>query len=338
MELNKDNYFDYKVKNGIPVLSSSMLKVGIPVAGGNSMRLEAYFNKLMDKEQTPSMAFGSLVHAYCEDSSMFIIEPEWKVKPGVKLVVDRVVYLLSELDQFSNYDMLLHRDLILRVCEDLGFQPRWKPDTKMNSIKEDADVYWRWLVDAKGKKAITGTEAETILGMKDSIISNDMEIPVLKDNPDCTVKREFAIEFMIGNFPVKILLDILEINDDLKTAKITDIKTSSDKIERFINGYDYLPNISTGIIEVVYTRGDYIKYLYYIQEHLYKGGLKHYLDSIGKGDYAVSFDFAVLETKPPYLCATVNTKNHWTPIATNEISASLGFVKEWFEREKYLEF
>jgi len=341
--MTQEEYFAYIEKDGIPVLSSSLMKSAIPVNGGCPERIELFFQKQKQREMdnpTPGMQFGTLIHAYSEDPTRFRLEPDWDVSDKIRAIADSLhAFLLSSDKEIANNPEEHFADFIT-IANELDWGKSWKAETRMKKFMDSGLNYWQFLKEAEGMIVVTSKDADKFTGVIESIRNSNLEYPVLESRANVETHREKALLFMIEDkYPAKILLDILEIDHEKKLIVITDTKTTSKKIHRFISGYNYHPDDESGVVKSFRTIGDYISYQYYIQEFFYRNGVMKWKSSITDlEDYSVRFQFAVIETEKPYLTKMVQANNQWMAIAKHEYDVGMANIKKWLDSYGYDNF
>lgn len=336
--MTQEEYFNYTVdERGRPVLSSSFLKNGMPMNSGNPARLEAIYNENIQKEQTLAMGFGTLVHQYAEDRTRFVMVPEFDMSPTIRMIADKTFKLVEE-SRTDIWDNAEHHSVEFEaVCLEQGWGQSWKPETRMKKFRESADDYWDLMKSSQGKIVVTGDTVTQLNNVIKGLENAGLEYPVLKDRNE-HIKREEAILFEInGKYPAKALVDILEIDHENKKVYITDLKTTSGTIENFISGYSYQYGES-GLVERVSRQGDFIKYKYFFQGMFYTKAVTSYLRKYGLDDYEITFQFAVVETKAPYLAKMITYPYQWIEASNYEFNQAMLNVEDWYDKLKYLEF
>lgn len=347
--MTQQEYFDYKVdERGRPVLSSSFLKVGIPMRSGNPERLESVYNENIVKERkSKALGFGTLVHQYAEDKDRFVMMPEFEMSDKIREIADKTFKLVEDA-RTDIWDNVSHHMVEFNlVADEVGWGKSWKPETRLSKFRESADDYWDLMKSAQGKIVVTGDTVQLLNNVIKGIEAAGLTYPVLKDRNE-HVRREEAILFEIdGKYPAKALLDIIEFDHDKKEITITDIKTTAYKIESFIQGYSYREDVD-GIVITVPTIGDFIKYGYFFQGFFYVKAMLHAIGAfaIGSplsefaavGGYKIIFQFAVVETTAPYLAKMITMPDYWMDAARTEYKGAMLNVEKWFDKLKYLEF
>jgi len=337
--MTQEEYFNYTVdERGRPVLSSSFLKNGMPMNGGNSARLENIYNENILKERkSKALAFGTLIHQYAEDKDRFVMMPEFDMSEKIREIADKTFALVANT-RTDVWDNVSHHTVEFEaVCAEVGWGMYWKPATRIEKFNAAAHDYWDLMKSTQGKIVVTGDTVQMLNNVIKGIEAAGLTYPVLKDRNE-HVKREEAILFEIdGKYPAKALLDIVEFDHDKKKVIITDIKTTAWKIECFIQGYSYRED-EDGVVITVPTIGDFIKYKYFFQAFFYAKAIRHELEKVGMDDYDVVFQFAVVETNAPYLAKMIEMPYNWADAAVLEYDGAIKAVEEWYDKLKYLEF
>ena len=338
--MTQEEYFNFKHDEaGRPVLSSSLLKNAMPMWGGNVARLNAAFNKELDKVESPEMRFGTLVHKYVEDHTRFVFKPEFEMSDTIKTIAEKTYNLVKDTGQERTDELRTHEREIHMVCEEVGWGQSWKAETRFTKFRDAAHGYWLFMREAEDKIVVTGNEVEKIQSVIKSVQLHGLQQPVLEDPVGKTTYREHAIRFDYQDlYSCKALIDILVVDDEKKVATGIDVKTTSGKSENFVAGYTYRPNPETGIIEKVSYSGDYIKYAYFFQENFYRKAIQAWLFQQDKEDYDVKFEFVVLETSKPFLSDLIRPNPAWMAIAQQEYEAAMNIVEQWFDTNKLDEF
>jgi hypothetical protein len=338
MKLTKDNYFDVKEKDGVPILSSSLIKNALPINGGNVSRIRAAYNKELDEVHTDAMSFGSLIHLYAEDASKMVLMPEWDISSSVKQILDEALELVTSVsEETPSEDLSNHETELMTVANSIEWRVKNKTEVRMKYLKE-GEEYWKFIISNRDKVVVTGSEGERVKKVVEGIQRAGLETPLLKNDLNKEVHRELPIQFELSNgMPCKILIDLLEVDHKEKKAVITDLKTSSSKVEHFVTRYSYIIDDALQIRKQ-YSPGDYVKYRYFLQEYFYKLGLAKHMNTIGCGDYDIEFRFGVVETFPPYCSKMVYAYNEWDAIAELEFNQAMQVIHQWFKEDGFLTF
>ena len=335
--MTSEEYFNLKMIDGMPVLSNSLIKLAMPVNAGSPARIKAGWDQLYEKEETPAMKLGSLVHAYFEDKDRFAIKPEIELSDNVRIIVDKLYEVAKETsDQIG--DIIDYAIVVHDICSEVNWGMKWKPQTRIDKLQEQAGEYWQWLKENSTKTIIPGATAMLINNIIESVKDSGFETPVLLDYPIGDSYREQGIVADMDGLKFKVLPDYMNVNHDKKEIVIIDFKTTSYPVEKFISYYDYLPDPTSGIPQIISKQGDYLKYKYYMQEYLYKrvvaGWSKEKFNSL----YKVKFYFIVMETGEPFAVELISTRNKWEVIAKGEFIQAMKNIREWIKQEKFNEF
>lgn len=336
--MTQEEYFAAKEEDGQPILSSSLLKNAMPMWGGNAERVRVAHQGMLDKEETPGMAFGTLVHAYAEDRSRFVFEPEWEMSDKIRLIAERLYTFLTRMDTPINDSPGEHMKEFNLIADEEDWGKAWKGETRYKKFRDAALAYWLFMKESEGKIVVAGSEVDRLRDVVKAIDLAGMNVPLLHDPAGLKTYRELAIFFDMDGYKCKALLDNVVVDDENKRLVITDIKTTSKKVENFISGYGYLPNPNTGVIEKTSYSGDFIRYAYFFQEYFYKLAALEWLKQQGKEGFEVIFNYAVLETKAPFIAKNIRSSPVWMVMAKDELEGAMANVKEWYTKYNINEF
>ena len=197
--MTDDEYYNYTTtKEGIPVLSSSLLKSAMPMEGGNVDRIHYAYNKYKDNKETPAKKLGSLLHLYSEKPDRFVFQPEWTMSPAIKSIVDMIWNNLIEGAPVSE-NLNQYPEAIKASAVAIGYGQKWKPDTVVSKVIESGGPYWQFLLAKQGKIPVFGPDLEKMKGMIKSIEGSEIYVPFLKDPEADEVYREKVIVFDLGD-------------------------------------------------------------------------------------------------------------------------------------------
>ena len=70
----------------------------------------------------------------------------------------------------------------------------------------------------------------------------------------------------------------------------------------------------------------------------YKKAVLAYLNKYGLNDYNIIFQFAVVETKAPFLAKMIEYPYEWYEAAQFEYAQAMKNVEAWYNKLNYLEF
>lgn len=139
------------------------------------------------------------------------------------------------------FDMTKIRNRILEACDKFEWNQGWKDDTRINKIIEKGETYYSLLNEARGRKVIT---SEVNLQALDIVnrLRNDPRVSkyfVDKGPYKNIFQLEIFGEYNSGEHfsaPLKCAIDILHIDNELKTLQVCDFKTAH-------SAYNFLQSI-----------------------------------------------------------------------------------------------
>ena len=181
-------------------------------------------------------------------------------------------------------------DDVIKAADDVGYQPRYRPETKYDKIKVWADYYD---TIASGKKVISSKDWEDAMDMTFELRSNPytgtlFQIESASPYIEYLYQLKFEVDITLDNgteTKIKFMPDLLIVNHKDKTIQPVDLKTSS------MPAYDFAKN--------------FIKYRYDIEAQLYSDGLTLVTDKI-----PAYKEYIIL----PYIFADISRSDK-TPVA-----------------------
>lgn len=248
---------------------------------------------LFDKEESPSLTFGSIVDCLLTEGEERFNEKYFVcvvpiISDDYKLVVNVIKEELGNIHK-SLYD--IPDKTIVEYLDRFGiYQNNWKPDTKANKIREGANTYYKMLLESNGKEVVSKEIYENALACVEMFkSSNATEFYFREDNPFDKIERCHQLKFKssYNKIDIKCMMDLIVVDNNKKTIQPCDIKTMSEEEYNFPRSF--------------------MKWQYYWQAQIYTWILKQ---NIAKDDYFK--DFKVLDFK--FIVISNNTKTPlvWT--------------------------
>ena len=218
---------------------------------------------------TPSMEFGSLFDSMITRGKKTMdnyVVFDMSVPPAEKNVLD-VLASNCTCTQFHDISM----DEVIATANNVGYQTKWKPDTRYSHISEYAKYYDTIM---SGKKIISQKDWDDAVEMY-KVFRNDAYLRELfgtKDTDDVEYiyQAQFKTKFIINGQEVwvKMMADLIVVNHTEKTIQIVDLKTSA------MPAYDFSQN--------------FIKYRYDLEAEVYSDVVDRIRMEIGGyGDYEI---------------------------------------------------
>lgn len=223
---------------------------------------------LHDKmKPTPEMEFGSLFDSFITKGKQTLNDyavADFSVPPAEKGVLD----YLATTSTISHFDEVEMQD-VLNAAETVGYQSKWKPQTRYEKISNYSDYYDTL---KSGKKLVSKADWDDAMEMY-KVFRED---PYLKklfgtkntDEIEYIYQAQFKTTFNTGfeAIDVKIMPDLMVVNHKEKTIRLVDLKTSSmpayDFPEHFVKmRYDIQGELYTDVMKkIIADDKDYCSY------------------------------------------------------------------------------
>lgn len=215
---------------------------------------------------TPSMEFGSLFDSMITRGKKTLDNytvMDFSVPPAEKNVLD-VLASNCTCTQFHDISM----GEVIATADKVGYQPKWKADTRYGHISEYAKYYD---VVMSGKKIVSKADWDDAVEMY-KVFRNDGYLKKLfgtKDTDDVEYiyQAQFKTTFVVNGkeVEVKMMADLIVVNHSEKTIQIVDLKTSAmpayDFSQNFIKyRYDLEAEIYTDVVEKIANENGYSDY------------------------------------------------------------------------------
>ena len=215
----------------------------------------------------PEMEFGSLFDSFITKGKQTLNDyavADFSVPPAEKGVLD----YLATTSTISHFDEVEMQD-VLNAAETVGYQSKWKPQTRYEKISNYSDYYDTL---KSGKKLVSKADWDDAMEMY-KVFRED---PYLKklfgtkntDEIEYIYQAQFKTTFNTGfeAIDVKIMPDLMVVNHKEKTIRLVDLKTSSmpayDFPEHFVKmRYDIQGELYTDVMKkIIADDEDYCSY------------------------------------------------------------------------------
>ena len=223
---------------------------------------------LHDKTKpTPEMEFGSLFDSFITKGKQTLNDyavADFSVPPAEKGVLD----YLATTSTISHFDEVEMQD-VLNAAETVGYQSKWKPQTRYEKISNYSEYYDTL---KSGKKLVSKADWDDAMEMY-KVFRED---PYLKklfgtkntEEIEYIYQAQFKTTFNTGfeAIDVKIMPDLMVVNHKEKTIRLVDLKTSSmpayDFPEHFVKmRYDIQGELYTDVMKkIIADDEDYCSY------------------------------------------------------------------------------
>ena len=233
---------------------------------------------LHDKmKPTPEMEFGSLFDSILTKGRKTLDDyavADFSVPPAEKGVLDKLADNCT-CPQFHDISMEEVDRNVRRIMEEVvmtsdavGYQPKWKPQTRYDHIAEHSGYY-----DAvkSGKKLVSQKDWDDAVEMA-RIFRSDPYLRTIfgtknTNEVEYIYQPQFCVSWIICGEEVKVkcMFDLLVVNHKDKTIQPVDLKTSSmpayDFPEHFVKmRYDIQAGLYTRVLQKVVEQDDELQY------------------------------------------------------------------------------
>ena len=217
--------------------------------------------------RVPEMEFGSLFDSFITKGKQTLNDyavADFSVPPAEKGVLD----YLATTSTISHFDEVEIQD-VLNAAETVGYQSKWKPQTRYEKISNYSEYYDTL---KSGKKLVSKADWDDAMEMY-KVFRED---PYLKklfgtkntDEIEYIYQAQFKTTFNTGfeAIDVKIMPDLMVVNHKEKTIRLVDLKTSSmpayDFPEHFVKmRYDIQGELYTDVMKkIIADDEDYCSY------------------------------------------------------------------------------
>lgn len=199
---------------------------------------------------------------------------------------DTLMSILQEIhslsNEYSNRDSLdnILESLILEVAERHNYHKNYKPETKIKTIVEKGEDYWKELIDSEGKIILSESENAIIQNILDSLRTNNTTVidKLFGEREGIQKFNQLQVFFEEEDVSCKAMMDLVILDSINETVEVIDIKTTSSLTTEFVK------NIK--------------RFRYDIQASFYLRAIKKWLEDLQLADYTIKpFAFIVESTE-----------------------------------------
>lgn len=207
-------------------------------------------DKLYEKVESPSLTFGSMVDTLITDGrdefdkKFFIAQfpkIDASIKTNVEIIFDRYSDKYKTITEIPD-------SLILAVTNETGYQPNYKPETRVRYIKEKGgEPYYNLMFLSKGKQIVTQEDYNDAMDCVHALYNSPQTENYFNENYfDSSIEHLYQLKFK-GDFqeiPVRCMADLLIVDHKNKRIIPIDLKTSYKPEYKFFWSFmDWLYNI-----------------------------------------------------------------------------------------------
>lgn len=217
-----------------------------------------------DYRTTSYFSFGQLV-----EDNLLMDEEEFFEKyfiSSVDMPSEAIAKIVDEILLVCSQETLedIPDEVLLPFLSE--YQSRWKPETKLASIRKLGDNYYIDRKSAGDKIVISSDDFNKAVIIEDALMSNPDTKRLIKGGEGVEVKYKVPINFVHRSYDCKGEIDIFFIDHNEKICRVVDIKTTSE-YNRFSSAilkyrYDfqlsfyYLGAARSGLVPEGYTLKD----------------------------------------------------------------------------------
>lgn len=234
-EKEKLQFFMARIESNSFTFSPSSLK---KLVNEPMIFFEQYVCGNFSTSESKAQLKGTLIHLMLSFPEQ--IEVDYYVLPentGLEDAVYKTLrYLVScDIDTEHLIDL---KPLALAYLKEIGFQPRWGDDAKWKRFEEpNAIAVFKELLKNKNKKVITQSlydECKAKSLFLSSLNESDRVLILNNETEDIVYEAELEYLDPTINFPIKCVIDVLKIDTVKKKVYITDNKTTSKEMSKWI--------------------------------------------------------------------------------------------------------
>ena len=196
---------------------------------------------LFDKVESPALTFGSAVDAIItggmdEFNDRFCVAEF----PATSDTVAKIVK--SIFDQYNTkYTNMasIPDDNILGYADMFEYQSKWKPETRVNKLRELGEPYYKVLYLSYGKTLLSTETYEDILRTVEALRTSSATQHFFSDPVDDSIEHLYQLKFKatLNGIDYRCMFDLLIVDHETKTIQPVDLKTSGKKEWEFYKSF-----------------------------------------------------------------------------------------------------
>lgn len=199
-------------------------------------------SSLYDKIQTPSLVFGSLVDTLItageeEFNKLFYVTNKEDVSLNIRSIITIIRNkFINAGDTPPERLRNICDDEILDAINEVSYQPRWKDETRIKSIRENGSQYYELCNIATNKTIISTQDYEDAKACVDALYSAECTKNIFNPSPfdgEIEVLYQLKFKHKENEVPYRGMMDLIVINHTNKTIQPYDLKTSSHWEDEF---------------------------------------------------------------------------------------------------------
>ena len=169
-------------------------------------------------------------------NNYYVSELETKPSSKVMSIIQRYYDLVKDFDVSQMDNETLDDHLFISICEH-EYQSNWKKETRINKVLDEGTTYLLELKGSKDKTILSQEDFVTISGIVKTLTEHPYTAMYfdIGDNQfsNIDVFYQLPIYFKFDKIKCKALLDMVHVDNEVKTITPFDIKTIGDYTKYF---------------------------------------------------------------------------------------------------------
>lgn len=219
-----------------------------------------------EKEETPSLRFGSLVDTLLTepekmDDLYFVLDVP-HLSDTIINIMNNVYHLNKDKKNPSAYT----DEQIQKECDAINYQPNWKNETKVKKVLEVGLEYYETLVKIGEKQVVSSKHLQQANECVETLKNNKFTQKYFTDEVFADVESYNQLKFACsyGKDVVKCMFDRIIVDYKNKTIQPIDLKTTGENERYFFKSFlDYRYHLQASlyshILQKLCAEDDYFK-------------------------------------------------------------------------------
>lgn len=219
---------------------------------------------LYDDVSSDAITFGSMVDCLITEGEERFNEKFAVFNAPPSESIEKIITYLAKV-KTEKYLSDISDDDIVAVCNILGYQLRWKNETRVEKIRSEGTDYYTELKENLDKTIVDRVTYNLVMTVVDKLKTHSYigkYLSCYQDNTEVLFQTKFKTT--LQNINVKCMFDILLVDHKSKKIIPVDLKTTSVKEYEFAkkyleNRYDIQSRLYYAILKQIISEDDYFK-------------------------------------------------------------------------------
>lgn len=194
----------------------------------------SHLDTLFDRVESPSLLFGSCVDTLLTDGEKafndnFLVSDITSMDPGVEPIVKEIFNQFK--DSYTNINDIPESQ-IAPIISQIGYQPRWKPETRCKVVREKGQQYYQTMFMAGNRTIVPQNVYNKVFACIRALKDSPQTHFYFKDDdPFEDVERFYQLKFKgeLNGIGYRCMADLILVNHKTKEVIPCDLKTSSHR-------------------------------------------------------------------------------------------------------------